>query len=204
MSQRTLWIVTAVLLLVYITVYPFAMPSGRKGDWFDLIVAFLFVFAAGALLAAILSVFPQKGKSYLERFKVRLPIGISVLSVLLTVLFAFTLYQWKKSGIIPGKPTDYNEAKAYSDCSSLRTGMFEDESMIIERADSLQRQTIKKTGKVEKYKIEWRNECEYELWRVSDNVLYVKVKVTSVTDSGFICVVSQGQLIGREYTYRRK
>ena len=63
----------------------------------------------------------------------------------------------------------------HNDCKSFREGTFkmysksDNSYIIIHREDSIQTETIMKTGNSVKWKVIWKNDCEYSLQFINTN-----------------------------------
>ena len=91
------------------------------------------------------------------------------------------------------------------DCSSIKNGKFEYRSqfsatpVIIERSDSIQIETNEGTGLKMKFKVEWLDNCKYQLTLVSflaglkdtvvdpSSIPILKTEVLKVTKNYYVC-----------------
>ncbi len=159
-------------------------------------------FLLGISAAYIISFLQSKGSPYSKRFKEVLPFTILGFTVVLCVVVAgLWLYALKYA--LPGVRKSFIEAKPYSDCSNLKEGIFENETITLERTGDKQIQTYKKLNKQIIFKIIWIGECEYELIPEAGPQFKTRVKVTSTNSESFTCVVS-AEDFGTEYTFKRK
>ena len=100
------------------------------------------------------------------------------------------------------------QCQTLQDCSKYKTGKFyfiskmHRTKVLIERTDSLQVETDTKTGEIIKNRIDWKTQCEYDIYQILPterkpdktdsffSVTPIQIRITDVGDDYYICIAS--------------
>lgn len=169
----------------------------------DLISHIVLVAVVGSVLGLLVAIVPYKRMAFGQKFKYLLPVGCSLVLMILIPAFGYTAYLERVKGI-KLTPVLYEEVRLrpHVDCSSVRDGSFEIGTLIIDRIGRTQRQTNKDSGLVDEYRVEWLSDCEYVLTPLAEGHKTIKVKIMSVSEDGYYCYVASGKY-GHAYEVKR-
>jgi hypothetical protein len=142
----------------------------------------------GLILGLLAAIVPYKQRSFNERFIMTLPVMLSLALILQCMIAFYSAYMRQADGISFSKQRyDDIEIPPGLDCSSVRNGRFETESMSLDLNGKTQVQTVKLVGYKLNYTVLWRNDCEYELISGTDAESAMCVKITAVREDGYEC-----------------
>jgi hypothetical protein len=157
----------------------------------DLFSNLILIGIFGAGLGALIALIPFRQKHFKEKFKTTFPLLTSILLLVLIVTFGYSSYLKNVKGIELRPIYKYEDIQipVNLDCSSVRIGNFETEKSFIERTESKQIQTDKKTGDKKEFIVEWTNDCEYILTSTEDTSEKLRVKITAVHPDNYGCYI---------------
>jgi hypothetical protein len=195
MKPKTIWIISAILLLADLAIQYLAYIKvdlsdslGLFGFLLDIFSNLFLIIAIGAILGLLFGLIPYKEKSFKEKFKTTLPLGISTILIVLIVIFSFAIFtnnSLKNRSSI--KYDDITIPQTLS-CLNIHEGKFETKNILIRRNGNRQIQINKLTKEEKEFAIEWLSDCEYHLSR-SNTSEKLKVKIVSITDTTYECYV---------------
>lgn len=197
-TPKKLWIISLILLFGHLIIqYVFYVKTdlaeslGVMNFAIELFSNLILVVMFGSGLGAIIALIPFKQKNFKEKFKTTFPLLTSIVLIVLVSTFGYSIYLKKVKGIElrPLHKYENIQTQANLDCSSVRSGKFETVKSIIERTESKQIQTDKKTGEKKEFIVEWKNDCEYILTSTEDNTVKLRVKITAVNADDYGCYV---------------
>jgi hypothetical protein len=192
---KKLWIVAVLLLIVHFIIqYGFYIHYDYSSlGWIslasDVLGNVLLIIVSGGVLGALFALIPSRGKNYLDRFKIALPLLISFALLLVITAFIFIVFYGKQKGYKDRENVYYHNITipAGTNCSSIHNGEFIMEDYLIKRHDTIQVETNLKSGKTVEFKVDWINDCEYSLTPVRDSLKKTYIKVTQVNEDYYTC-----------------
>lgn len=196
---KKLWFLSLALLIIHLIIqYVFYLniQFKTKEDWIYFIVDLngnMFATYLGAgVLGSLLALVPFRGKKYIEKLKITIPLSASSILFLAIISFGYFIVFANQKGYLRRDMEHYEniQPKGVFDCSSFHTGIFETEGTRIERKANKQLETDHKTGKIHELDIQWVNDCEYTLTTPGDSLNIISVKITEVTADSYKCYAS--------------
>jgi hypothetical protein len=153
-------------------------------DWFGFGIgaffAVLLLIIFSIILSVIIAAYPfnsrkTPGKAAISRF---IPTSSFIITGAAIVAFLLSRPSYAKAVVAPATA-----------CQTVHEGKFKLNEIVYERSGNQQIETNSKTGEQRMATVQWLNDCEY---RVTDNdnpSNSVEVKILSVTDHSFTCIV---------------
>lgn len=114
----------------------------------------------------------------------------SIVLLVFIITFGYTIYLKEVNGVElrPLQKFEDIQIPQNLDCSSMHLGKFETGNSIIERIDSRQIQTDKRTGEIKELNVEWKSNCEYVLTS-KDRSEQISVKIVDIKQDSYSCYV---------------
>ena len=209
-KQKTFWITSALLLIVHLIIQYYFIINNNFSDnllFIRFIGKFIGIIIIGLLfgliIGSLLALVSFKGKKYRQKLKITFPFCTSLVLILLISSFGYLAYVEHKNGERLNGYLRYSEVKVpdITNCSTLRTGSFETENLLIERTEKKQIQIDKKTNKKIEYLIDWKTECEYYLIPINNQSEKIKVKIVSNSLNSYDCYVTNSKYL-IEYAHK--
>ncbi|MBY0426182.1 MAG: hypothetical protein K2Q22_11135 [Cytophagales bacterium] len=202
MTNRKVWIITIILLIVYLFVdYEFFLPVKLFGKTTSyeilshLSISVFLVFFIVLLIVPLLALIPFRKMAYSEKFVRLVPFVTSTVLIVLIASFGQVIYQKIKNKVelVPSDKYEDIHTSSEVDCTQIHNGKFETENVFIERIGTKQLQIDKKTGHIKEYSVEWKSDCEYLLTSLEDSSSKLKIKIVSVNPQNYECFIISGK-----------
>lgn len=193
---KKLWIVAILLLIIHFIIqygfyihYDYSSSFGWISLASDILGNVMLIVVSGGVLGALFALIPSRNRTYLDRFKVALPLLTSFSLLIIIAGFIFIVFYGKQRGYSDRENVYYHNITTPADtnCSSIHNGEFSMDDYRIKRRDNIQIETNLKTGKTVEFKVEWINDCEYSLTPVNNELKKTFIKITQVNEDYYTC-----------------
>lgn len=212
-NKHSLWLITGLLLIGYFLLeikvfsnHNFSKLSGRVSLAFGIITNLLFVLGFGFVYRKMAALFLYTKLPHPERFQRTFPIATSFALLVMLLFFSFITYIKHVEGVRFSPLVQYDEVEIPSNtnCTDVRNGIFETESISIKRSNKEQVQTNKANGKIIRYRVKWLSDCEYALTQKENPAEKLKVKIVEVRDDAYDCFVTSNKYADKQTIKRVK